>query len=107
MERITIIGLGLIGGSIALGLKQAPVKDIEIAGIARAAEVDRMSFEEKLALARRVEAREDLHQRRFAGAVVAHHAHHFVLVEREIDAAQRRDGAEILDDPARFEVRVS
>ena len=35
MERITIIGLGLIGGSIALGLKRAPLKDIEIAGIAR------------------------------------------------------------------------
>lgn len=38
MERITIIGLGLIGGSIALGLKRAPVRDIEIAGIARSSE---------------------------------------------------------------------
>ena len=38
MERITIIGLGVIGGSIALGLKRASLKEIEIVGIARTAE---------------------------------------------------------------------
>lgn len=32
MERITIIGLGLIGGSIGLGLKQAGLKNVEIVG---------------------------------------------------------------------------
>lgn len=37
MGRITIIGLGVIGGSIALGLKQA-AKEIEIAGVSRTPE---------------------------------------------------------------------
>jgi prephenate dehydrogenase len=32
LERIAIIGLGLIGGSIGLGLKRAGLKDIEIVG---------------------------------------------------------------------------
>ena len=35
MERIAIIGLGLIGGSIGLALKQAGLTNIEIAGTAR------------------------------------------------------------------------
>lgn len=35
MERIAIIGLGLIGGSIGLALKKAGLSDIEIAGTAR------------------------------------------------------------------------
>jgi prephenate dehydrogenase len=35
VERIAIIGLGLIGGSIALALKQGGLRDIEIAGTAR------------------------------------------------------------------------
>lgn len=35
MERVAIIGLGLIGGSIGLALKQAGLRDIEIAGTAR------------------------------------------------------------------------
>src|SRR5690348_10371168 len=35
MERIAIIGLGLIGGSIGLGLKQAQIPETEIVGTAR------------------------------------------------------------------------
>ena len=35
MERIAIIGLGLIGGSIGLALKRSGLRDIEIAGTAR------------------------------------------------------------------------
>jgi prephenate dehydrogenase len=38
MERIAIIGLGLIGGSIALGLKRAGLTGIEIVGVARSHE---------------------------------------------------------------------
>ncbi|HXK34023.1 MAG TPA: prephenate dehydrogenase/arogenate dehydrogenase family protein [Dehalococcoidia bacterium] len=38
MERIAIIGLGLIGGSIGLALKAAGLKDMEIAGTARTRE---------------------------------------------------------------------
>ena len=35
MERIAIIGLGLIGGSVGLALKRAGLKDVRIAGTAR------------------------------------------------------------------------
>jgi prephenate dehydrogenase len=38
MERIAIIGLGLIGGSIGLALKRTPMTGIEIAGTARTRE---------------------------------------------------------------------
>lgn len=38
MERIAIIGLGLIGGSIGLALKGAGLGDVEIAGVARSRE---------------------------------------------------------------------
>jgi prephenate dehydrogenase len=37
-QRIAIIGLGLIGGSIGLALKRAGLKDVEIAGVARSRE---------------------------------------------------------------------
>ena len=35
MERIAIIGLGLIGGSLGLAIKRAGPRDIEVAGTAR------------------------------------------------------------------------
>jgi prephenate dehydrogenase len=38
VQRITIIGLGLIGGSIGLALKRANMADVEIAGVARSRE---------------------------------------------------------------------
>ena len=38
MQRISIIGLGLIGGSIGLALKAAGLKDIEVVGVARSRE---------------------------------------------------------------------
>jgi len=38
MERIAIIGLGLIGGSLALALKRADLSDVQIAGVARTRE---------------------------------------------------------------------
>ena len=38
MDRIAIIGLGLIGGSIGLALKEAGTKDVTIAGTARSRE---------------------------------------------------------------------
>lgn len=38
MERITIIGLGLIGGSLALALKKAKSKGVEIMGFSRSPE---------------------------------------------------------------------
>ena len=38
MERITIIGLGLIGGSIGLALKRSQLKELQIVGVARSRE---------------------------------------------------------------------
>jgi prephenate dehydrogenase len=35
MERIAIIGLGLIGGSLGLAIKRAGLKDVQVAGTAR------------------------------------------------------------------------
>ena len=56
-----------------------------------------------LALARRVEAGEDLHQGRLAGAVVADDAEHLARRDMEVHVAQRGDGAEILVDAAGLE----
>ncbi len=38
MERVAIIGLGLVGGSLALALKKSPVVEAEIIGFSRRAE---------------------------------------------------------------------
>jgi prephenate dehydrogenase len=43
MERIAIIGLGLIGGSLGLAIKQSDVKDVSIAGTARTLETMRIA----------------------------------------------------------------
>src|SRR4029079_3572733 len=43
-------------------------------------------------------ARDDLHQRRLAGAVVAEQRHHLAAADVERDAAQRLDGAELAGD---------
>ena len=59
-------------------------------------EADRPAVEDDLALARRMEAGEDLHQRRLAGAVVADHAQHLALGEMEVDVIERGDRAEEL-----------
>ena len=52
-----------------------------------------------------IKARENFHQRRFAGAIVADDAQHFAAIEMEVDVAQRGDGAKIFDDPPGFEKR--
>ena len=50
------------------------------------------------ALVRRVHAREDVHQRRLAGAVLAEQRVDLAGLQVEIDAAQRLDAAEALGD---------
>jgi hypothetical protein len=50
-------------------------------------------------------AGDDLHQRRFAGAVFADEAVDFARTEREIDIAQRVNAAEGLRDAAHLEKR--
>ncbi|HYM15757.1 MAG TPA: NAD(P)-binding domain-containing protein, partial [Dehalococcoidia bacterium] len=41
MERIAIIGLGLIGGSLGLAIKRAEIEGVELAGTARTRETVR------------------------------------------------------------------
>ncbi len=53
MERITIIGLGLIGGSIALGLKASRLENLEIIGSDRSR--DAQNLAKKLGAVDRVE----------------------------------------------------
>ena len=67
--------------------------------------MDRLAVEEERALARRVEARQDLHQGRFAGAIVADDAQHLAGVDMEIHIAKRGDGAEIFVNAFRLEQR--
>ncbi len=47
MKRITIIGLGLIGGSLGLALKKALGTEIEVTGHARKGEVARLALEKQ------------------------------------------------------------
>jgi hypothetical protein len=49
---------------------------------------------------------QDLHQRRFAGAVLAKQHVHFAGVERQVDAGQRHDAREGLPDPPHLEDRA-
>ena len=45
-----------------------------------------------------LEAADDLHQRRLAGAVVAEQPEHLALAQVQVDVAQRDDGPEVLRD---------
>src|SRR6266536_973295 len=72
--------------------------DTELAGISRAVEPDRLAVDEQLPLARRVEAREDLHECALAGPVVTDNAQDLAGHEPEIDAAEGIDMAEVLRD---------
>ena len=67
-------------------------------GVARRGEARRLAVEQQLALVVRVHAREDLDQRRLAGAVVAEHAGHLTGVDDGRDVLERDDVAEVLDD---------
>ena len=60
--------------------------------------MDRLALEDELPFARLIEAGEDFHQRRFAGAIVADDAQHLAGIHMEIHIAQRGDGAEIFCD---------
>ena len=67
-------------------------------GLRRRGEVALGAVEHDAARGRLQAAGDDLDQRRLAGAVVAEQGHHLAAADVEADAAQRFDGAEILDD---------
>src|SRR5262249_48623854 len=70
-----------------------------VAGRAR----DVAPLEEDGARRRLHEARQAVHQRGLAGAVGSDDAQDLAAPEAQVDAAQRRQAAEALDDPARLE----
>ena len=63
----------------------------------------RLAVDRDLAARRTVDAREDLDQRRFAGAVVAEQAMDLAELDLERDVAQRDHRAEELGDAAQLE----
>ena len=74
--------------------------DAERLRLARARTVDRLAVEEDFAGIRLIDAGEDLHQRRLAGAVLAHQRMHFAAIEIESRAAQRMHAGKALLDAA-------
>ena len=71
----------------------------------RRAELGRLAVDQDLALVGPVEAVEDVHQRRLAGAVLAQQRVHLALAQVEVDAVVRDDAGEPLRDPAELENR--
>src|SRR5436309_2101942 len=71
--------------------------------VARRREHDRRRVETQLAMVRPQRAREDLQQRRLAGAVLADDRMRLAVGDRAGDAAERRDGAERLVNLVEFD----
>jgi hypothetical protein len=70
--------------------------DPERAGVDDRVQLDRLVVEVDRPRVRLVVAREDLDQRRLAGAVVAEQAEHLAVLQAQVDVAERGDGAEPL-----------
>ena len=71
-------------------------RDAELGGVLRPGDLDLATVEADPAFVGAVDARDRLHQRRLAGAVVAHEADHLAAVNREVDPVQGLDRAESL-----------
>ena len=71
--------------------------------VARRAQMDGLAGHPHLALEAVMHAGDDLHHRRFAGAVLADKAVDFALHQREVHVAQRMHAAERLRDADHFE----
>jgi hypothetical protein len=72
--------------------------DAQRPGVVHRPQRQRLTVEEDLARVRLVEAAEDLHQGRLAGAVVADQPEHLALVEVQAHVAQRGQRPEPLGD---------
>jgi hypothetical protein len=74
------------------------MNDADAGGLrfARARERDRLAINEDFAGILRIDAGEDLHQRRFAGAVLAHQRMDFAGDQLEPDVVQRPDAGKAL-----------
>ena len=67
--------------------------------LARALEIDRLAVIENVARIPGVDAGENLHQRRFAGAVLAHQRVDFPRHELELDFVKRPHAGKALAEP--------
>src|SRR3712207_3264779 len=72
-------------------------------GVRRAAEVHRTAVDEDLPLVRAVLAVEGLHQRRLAGAVLAHDGVHLATADPQLDVLVRHHTREALGDAAQLD----
>jgi hypothetical protein len=79
--------------------------DPRLDGVARRAERDRLAVEQDLPGVRLVEAVEDVHQRRLAGAVLAQQRVDLALLNVERDVVVGNDAREHLADPSHLENR--
>ena len=73
-------------------------------GVARAAEVTGVVVDQDLALVRLVEAVEDVHEGRLAGAVLAEQGEDLAGLHDEIDALVGDDAGEALGDPPQLQL---
>ena len=80
-------------------------RDPGVERVARRLELCALAEEEDLSLVRPVEAREDVGQRRLAGAVFTQQRMHFTHRGFEVDVIVRDDGGKALRDPAQCDGR--
>ena len=72
-------------------------------GVLRRVHRDRLALDEDLALVRPVQAVDDVHERRLAGAVLAEERVHLPPAEVEVDRVVRDDPGKALRDAAQLE----
>ena len=98
-----------IGGNIEIAAEREVLVDhldAGGAGIERAAEATSRPSKRMVPVGRRVEAGQDFHQRRLAGAVVADQPDSLGRADREIDAVEGDNGSESLGDFRQLEQRL-
>ena len=77
--------------------------DALLAGLDRLGEMDRLVLDANFAAGRQEVAGDHLHEGRLAGAVVAHQAERFAVLELEVDVIQGVDRPEVLGDSLELE----
>jgi hypothetical protein len=77
--------------------------DPGVPGLLRAADLQRLPVHREVAGVRGVDAGEQLHQRRLAGAVLADDGEHLVVPQLEVHVGERLHAGEALADPGHLE----
>ncbi|MNX85707.1 hypothetical protein D3C86_1175570 [compost metagenome] len=80
--------------------------DAVLQRIERGIETDRRAFQANFAVVRLVDAGENLHQRRFAGAILAHQRMHGAALEVELHIIERHDAGKFLAYAIRCEKKL-